>query len=156
LSDALRYAFDWNNDGLYEIENQVANSAVISYPATGLQVVRVRVTDADGGVATNTTTVTVTPQVLSVTAANNGPARRAQPVTVTATAGQELSDDLRYAFDWNNDNTFEIENQVANSAVISYPGDGAAGRGCACDGRRRRRGDEHDDSYGDAAGVGGC
>jgi hypothetical protein len=125
LTDTFAYSFDWNNDGFYEIENQLSNSAVISYPTTGSKTVRVRVTDPDGGVATNTTTVSVTPQILSVTAANNGPVRRAQPATVTVTAGQELTDTLAYSFDWNNDGLYEIENQLSNSAVISYPTTGS-------------------------------
>jgi len=125
LSDALRYSFDWNNDGVYEVENQASNSASTSFPATGSKTVRVRVVDADGGMATGTTTITVTPQALSVTATNNGPVRRSQPATVTVTAGQELSDDLRYSFDWNNDGVYEIENQAGNSAATSFPATGS-------------------------------
>ncbi|MCB0058661.1 MAG: hypothetical protein KDE45_16610, partial [Caldilineaceae bacterium] len=101
-ADTLLYSFDWDNNGSYEVVNQTSNAAATSFAATGSYVVGVRVVDGDGGVATGTTTVVVQPQTLGVTATNNGPVRRAQPATVTATGTQELSDTLLYSFDWDN------------------------------------------------------
>ncbi len=121
LSDALLYSFDWNNDGVYEIVNQAGASAATSYPTTGGKTVRVRVVDADGGEATTTTVITVTPQTLTIVAVtNNGPVQVDAPVTVSVDATQELGDALLYSFDWNNDGVYEIENQPANSAATSY------------------------------------
>jgi hypothetical protein len=59
LSDALRYSFDWDNDGVYDVVDQAASSAATTYAEAGLKPVRVRVVDADGGVVTGTTTVEV-------------------------------------------------------------------------------------------------
>ncbi|HHW87563.1 MAG TPA: hypothetical protein GX400_15325, partial [Chloroflexi bacterium] len=120
LSDALRYSFDWDNNGVYEIENQASPSASTSYATTGSKTVGVRVVDANGGVATSVTTITVTPQTLSATATNSGPVRRGQSVQVTVNAVQELSDALRYSFDWDNNGVYEIENQANPSASTSY------------------------------------
>jgi hypothetical protein len=125
LADPLRYSFDWNNDGSYEITNQVANSAVISYPTTGSKVVGVRVTDGDGGAITSTTTITVTPQLLAIAAsANDGPVRRGQPVAVTITATQELNDALIYGFDFDGNGSFEVVQPGDNRAATTYSSTG--------------------------------
>jgi hypothetical protein len=126
LTDALRYAFDWDNDGSYEIVDQSSNSATTTLATTGPKTVGVRVTDADGGVATSMIPITVTPQLLAIASiTNNGPVLRNQPVTVIVTATQELTDALRYAFDWDNDGNFDTPDQPANSATTSYPAIGA-------------------------------
>ena len=123
-SDTLYYSFDWTSDGTFDVENSLSNTAVTTYPNTGVYTVTVRVADEDGGMITETTTVTVTPQLLSATATNNGPVRRGQNVTVTVNAVQELSDPLTYAFDWDNDGTYDLTTASA-SAVVSYTTTGA-------------------------------
>ncbi|MCO5208435.1 MAG: hypothetical protein M9936_01990 [Caldilinea sp.] len=125
LSDTLLYSFDWDNNGSYEVVNQTSNAAATSFAATGSYVVGVRVVDGDGGVATGTTTVVVQPQTLGVTATNNGPVRRSQPATVTATGTQELSDTLLYSFDWDNNGTYEVTNQTLNVAATSFAATGS-------------------------------
>ncbi|MFN3982988.1 MAG: PKD domain-containing protein, partial [Caldilinea sp.] len=67
-SDTPSYSFDWTSNNAFDIENSLSNTAVTSYTATGLYTITVRVADDDGGVVTGTTTVQVTPQVLSATA----------------------------------------------------------------------------------------
>jgi hypothetical protein len=124
LADALTYSFDWNSDGNFDITDQAGNSATTSYPNTGVYTATVRVRDGDGGETTATTVVTVTPQTLSATATNSSPARRGQPVMVTASAGQELADALTYSFDWTSDGNFDITDQAGNSATTSYPNTG--------------------------------
>ena len=57
--DPLAYAFDCNNDGLFEIGPQVAAQASCLTAAVGQQVVGVRVSDSLGGVAHATTEVQV-------------------------------------------------------------------------------------------------
>jgi hypothetical protein len=70
-ADTLVYAWDLNNDGVFETPGQTAafSAAGIDGPAT--RTVRVRVTDDDGGVFTTSTTVTIdnaAPTVSAVTA----------------------------------------------------------------------------------------
>ena len=121
LSDPLTYSFDWENDGVYDVVDQAATSATTSYPTIGARTVRVRVRDSDGGEISGVTTVEVGAQIIQITAVNsNAPVRRNQPVTVTVTAVQQLSDVLLYSFDWNNDNVYDVVDQTANSAATSY------------------------------------
>ncbi len=122
LSDALTYGFDFDNNGSYEVSSSTPSASTV-YTTTGVKQVGVRVTDADGGVVTTSTTVTVTPQVLSATATNSGPVRRGQPVTVSVSAAQELSDVLTYGFDFGNNSVFEIV-QTENSAAASFASTG--------------------------------
>src|SRR5204862_438659 len=58
-NDPLRYEFDCNNDGAYEVGPQPSNSASCTFADNGAFPVPVRVTDGDGGMDTNSTTVTV-------------------------------------------------------------------------------------------------
>jgi len=121
LSDPLTYSFDWNDDGVYDVLDQAANSAVTSYAAVGEKTVRVRVRDADGGEATGATTVSVNAQVIQITAVNSdAPKRRGQAVTVSVTAAQQLNDTLYYSFDWNNDGVYEVLDQVSNTASTIF------------------------------------
>ncbi|MCB8943992.1 MAG: hypothetical protein H6658_09575 [Ardenticatenaceae bacterium] len=57
--DNLMYAFDCDNDGLFEVGPQVDNTALCSFTAAGDHIVNVQVTDGDGGLVTGDTTVTV-------------------------------------------------------------------------------------------------
>ncbi|MCS6825061.1 MAG: PKD domain-containing protein [Caldilinea sp.] len=126
LSDPLTYSFDWNNDGVYEVVDQVGNSAATGYPTAGDYTVRVRVRDADGGEATATTTVRVNAQIIQITqVTNNAPKRRGQAVTVSVTAVQQLNDPLLYSFDWNNDGIYEVVDQPGSSASTIYASTGA-------------------------------
>jgi len=59
-SDTFTYSFDWNNDGTYEIVDQVSPSASNTWDDDGTYIVGVMVEDDDGGVGTATTDVTVT------------------------------------------------------------------------------------------------
>jgi len=124
LSDPLTYAFDWDNDGTYDLTTASASasaSAVASYTTAGVRTVGVRVTDADGGEVKTSTVVTVTPQNLTITSVtNSGPVAVGESVLVTVNAAQELNDPLLYSFDWDNDGTYDVVDQLLNSASTSY------------------------------------
>ncbi len=125
LSDALAYSFDWNGDGTYEVIDQPGSSASTTYPDAGSRVVRVRVRDSQGSVATGQTTVQVNPQMLAITAVeNSGPVRSGQPVTVTVTATQELSDQLTFSFDWDGDGSYDVVDQSSAQATTSFAREG--------------------------------
>jgi hypothetical protein len=143
LNDVLRYSFDWNNDGTYDVVEQPGSSASTQYASIGEKTVRVRVTDADGGEATATTMITVEPQNLSiVSVTNSGPVIVGGSVLVTVNAAQELDGPLFYSFDWDNNGIYDVIDQPLNSASTSYAtagdkvvgvrvsdGNGAAGTG---------------------------
>lgn len=58
-NDPLSYEFDCDNDNAYEIGPQSGNSAACFFGDSGSFTVNVRVSDDDGGQATDSTTVTV-------------------------------------------------------------------------------------------------
>ena len=60
----LFYAFDWNNDGVFDTPDQAANQATTVFPLPNEQIIRVRVRDDDGGATEGTTNVRVTPRQL--------------------------------------------------------------------------------------------
>jgi PKD repeat protein len=59
LNDPLTYSFDWDTDGVYDLLNQSSPVASHIYTATGVYTMTVRVSDGDGGLTTQTFTVTV-------------------------------------------------------------------------------------------------
>ncbi len=60
----LSYAFDWNNDGVFDTPDQAGNQASTVFPLPGEQTIRVRVRDDDDGATEGTTGVRVEPRQL--------------------------------------------------------------------------------------------
>jgi hypothetical protein len=59
INDPLQYAFDCNNDGLFETGPQASSAGVCVFTQTGLFTVPVRVTDGDGGSTPSSASVNV-------------------------------------------------------------------------------------------------
>jgi hypothetical protein len=121
-NDPLTYQFDCNNDGTYDL-SQSSNIGNCTIYDQGVHPVVVRVNDGDGGVDTETTSVTVVnvvPTIVSVT--NNGPVTPTKlvMVTITATDPAGTSDPLVYFFDCNNDQIYEIGPQTANTNYCAF------------------------------------
>lgn len=57
--DVLTYAFDCNNDLIYEIGPQAESTISCSFTTVGSHIVNVQVNDGDGGIITGSTSVTV-------------------------------------------------------------------------------------------------
>jgi hypothetical protein len=115
-NDPLTYQFDCNNDGTYDL-SQSSNIGNCTIYDQGVHPVVVRVNDGDGGVDTETTSVTVAnvaPTIVSVT--TNSPVPPINPVTITITATDPAgtSDPLVYSFDCNNDSVYEVGPQSSN------------------------------------------
>jgi VCBS repeat-containing protein len=60
ILDTFTYSFDWDNDGIYEIVDQLSSSASYTWYEDGTYTVRVRVRDDDGGEGMATTDVVIT------------------------------------------------------------------------------------------------
>lgn len=58
--DTLFYSFDWDNDGVYDIEDQVDSSAAYTWYEDGSYTVKGMIKDDDGGFTEYTTEVVVT------------------------------------------------------------------------------------------------
>jgi PKD repeat protein len=101
-SDPLTYEYDSNNDGIYEVSSQ-SNTHSFVFANSGPNVVNVRVTDGDGGVALASTTVTVknvVPTVGAITAPV-APVAVGTPISASATFTDPGVNDTHTAkWDW--------------------------------------------------------
>ncbi|HUR54117.1 MAG TPA: pre-peptidase C-terminal domain-containing protein, partial [Gemmataceae bacterium] len=136
----LRYAYDFGNNGTFEVGGSTYATAVPTTTATvpttdsGPLMVRVRVFDKDGGVADATTTVTVTNVAPTGLMSNGGAvvegsaglvsfAALFDPSSADTTAG------FTYAFDFDDDGTFDVTGATGPTAVpANFLPDGPATR----------------------------
>lgn len=116
--DTLEYAWDFNYDGLNFTADATGPTVSNVYPnGPNNIVVALKVRDKDGGEALDTVRVEVSnvpPVITSVS--DDGPVGEASPLALTVAAtdvGKE--DQLAYAFDWDNDGSFD-ESGTANKA----------------------------------------
>ena len=121
----LAYAFDCDTDGSYETAGSgtgTLGTASCTFNDDGSYMVGVQVCDgADAGncdTATTTVPVTVTnvaPVIESIT--TNSPVPQGQPVTIIVNATDVgINDILSYAFDCDDDGSYEVGPQAGNSA----------------------------------------
>src|SRR5207248_514973 len=98
----LRYSYDLNNDGTFDILNSASPSASFTFAQPGAYVVRGRVSDRDGGFTDYTAGVTVSdapPRVQSAQV-NGGAAQRSRVTALTITFDSQvvLPDNVADAF----------------------------------------------------------
>jgi hypothetical protein len=108
-ADPLRYEFDCNNDGAFEVGPQASSSTVCFFADNGTSAVRVRVSDDDGGVATGATSVVVNNlNPIITSASNSGPITEGSSATIFVAAFDPAgaSDPLGYEFDCDDDGTY--------------------------------------------------
>jgi PKD repeat protein len=109
-NDPLTYAWDLNYDGSFETPGQVVTH---TWPDDGVYTVTLRVDDGWGGVATDVATVTV--ENLAPTDVDaGGPYTTSVGISVTlvGTGTDVLSDTLAYAWNLDNNSTFETPGRV--------------------------------------------
>jgi PKD repeat protein len=96
----------------FSLSHVYADNAAVPYTVT------VTVTDNDGGVGSDTAAVTVNNVAPTSSVSNNGPKNEGSAVTVSfgAVTDPGTLDTFKYSFDWNNDGTYEVVDQVASSA----------------------------------------
>ena len=122
------YSYDFNNDGTFEITDSASDSATVpaSYLADGpgSRTVKGRIKDKDGDSNSYTTTITilnVAPTINAVTAVPD-PVNEGSPTTVTVTATDPAgaNDPLSYQFDCDDNGTYEVGPQSANSTTCTF------------------------------------
>jgi hypothetical protein len=112
--DPLTYRWDLDGDGTFERPGQVVTN---TWPDDGVYTVTLRVDDGRGGVATDVATVTVNNlPPTGVDAGGPYSGVETQPVTLTATAADVPADPLTYAWDLDNDGTFDLVGQTVITA----------------------------------------
>ena len=121
----LRYLFDCDNNGAYEVGPQVLNAADCPFYDDSIHTIRVKVVDGDGGEDTDAVTVNVNnlPPVIDSIAANpqTGEAPLDSTITVIATdLGSGDIPDLLYYFDCDNNLAYEVGPQAGNSGDCSF------------------------------------
>jgi hypothetical protein len=109
-ADALTYAFDCDNDLLYEIGPQAEPTAVCSFTSVGDHTVNVQVNDGDGGIVTDSTTVTVINTAPTANAGDGYEVYEGESITLDASATTDLEQDpasLTYAWDLDGDGAYD-------------------------------------------------
>ncbi|HVK08828.1 MAG TPA: M57 family metalloprotease [Gemmataceae bacterium] len=82
LAAGLRYSFDLDNDGVYEIVDSTSPTAARVFAQSGTHTVRGRVTDRDGVSREYETTVAIRNVAPTATPSQSGPAAEGSPITV--------------------------------------------------------------------------
>jgi len=114
ISDTLTYEWDLNYDGLVFNIDSVGQIVTNTWGVSGVYTTALRVTDKDGGVGLDTALV----EVNTVPIANAGgpySGNEGSPITLTGSGFDGDGDPLSYAWDLDNNGTFETPGQVVNN-----------------------------------------
>jgi len=120
IAAGFTYSYDFNNDGIFDLSNVSAASAMIPWnflPADGSYTARGRIIDKDKGSSDYTTTVVVTSVPLAATFSAGGSAGEGSTPTASFTNASGQGP-FTYSYDFNNDGVFEITGSSSASAPI--------------------------------------
>ncbi len=121
-----RYTFESSSSGVqtFSLFHQYTDDRGAPGTSSDNYTISVTLTDDDGGATTQSTIVTVNNEAPTIDViANTGPVSRGEFAEVTVVAS-DPSDPLTYEFDFDNDGTYEIGPQSANTASHAYAQDG--------------------------------
>jgi hypothetical protein len=110
-NDPLIYTWDLDYDGVFETPGQVV---AYTWPDDGNYTVALRVDDGRGGVATDTAIVQVANLPPSASAGGPYTTSVNVPVTLTGSGADVPLDPLTFAWDLDNDGTFETPGQMVD------------------------------------------
>ena len=132
--DPWEISVDWGDGSSADSFDQSSvvtiGGAAHTYPDNGVFTVTVTVTEDDGAGAAGSATFQVTvanldPEIANVAADSPVDEGGSSTVTVTATDPAGANDPLSYEFDCDDDGTYEISPQAANSHSCSFGDDGS-------------------------------
>ncbi len=118
--DVLAYSWDVDYDGVFETPGQIVS---YTWPDNGVYTVALQVDDGWGGVVTDTARVEVANVAPTVDAGGPYTATVGITMTLTGSGTDVLSDTLTYAWDLDNNGTFEVSGQIIShtwTATGSY------------------------------------
>jgi hypothetical protein len=105
-NDITNYAWDLNNDGVYDDATGITTNFLTSIDGT--YTVGLQVTANDGTTSTTTTTVTVNNAIPSANAGNSYSINAGETITLDASASSDPGNDItHYAWDLNNDGVYD-------------------------------------------------
>ena len=108
-ADTFTYSFDWNNDGIYEIIDQVSPSAQNTWNDNCVYTVGIMVKDDDGGEGLTTTDVIVNNVAPVVNAGTDQAVDEGDTITINPTFTDVGSDDTHTAtVNWGDSNTDDL------------------------------------------------
>jgi hypothetical protein len=126
--NALSYAWDLDDNGSFETPGQNVSFSAVGRDGPDSQAVVLRVCDTSDECATDEGTVQITNEDPIISAVDNGgPVEEGDVVAVTVSAGDPAgaADPLSYAFDCDDDGTYEVGPQAANVGTCQFDDDGS-------------------------------
>jgi hypothetical protein len=136
----VRYAYDFDNDGKFDVGDGTYAGSVSSSTATvpasflddgpGNRTVRGRIIDKDGGFTDVTTTIKINDVAPTATLTASGRLIERQPVTVTFSnqfdpSAADTAAGFLYSYDFDGDGVFEITDSPSPSATFTPPTEGS-------------------------------
>lgn len=119
---ALTYAWDLDNNGSFETLGQTASFSAMNIDGPAVVSVRVQVSDKDGGVSVDTATVSVANAAPVASAGGPYTVDEGGSITLTASAADVAADALTFAWDLDNDGTFETPGQSVTFSAANLDG----------------------------------
>lgn len=117
-ADTLRYDWDLNGDGEFEVLAVPDSRRDAVFPQEGNYIVRCRVSDGDGGLATDSAEVVINNVRPTLDIEVDSPQNEGAEVVVRAIATDPGGDTLRYTFDFDDDGVAEIVDAQGEGAEI--------------------------------------
>jgi PKD repeat protein len=123
IKDSLSVRWDWTNDGTYDTNWTTTKTTSHTYPADGTYTVAMQVKDPQDRVDTATKLFTINKTNTSPTAAFNVTMVQGMIASVDASSSsdaEDLPEDLRVRWDWNNDGTYDTDWVNVKTAQHTY------------------------------------
>ena len=115
--DIILYEWDWNNDGIYDVETNVA-IATHQWDMPGSYMLRLRVTDEDGTTAMVIITVDVLDVAPTAVLTSDRSGEEASALSFDASNSTEPGDDIiLYEWDWESDGIYDF---VSSSSQVQH------------------------------------
>ena len=126
----LQVRWDWENDGVYDIELPADKKATHQYSTDGRKTIKMEVKDTGGLTSTKTMTVTVTlintpPTAFFTVTPTSGDTNEVFTVDASGSSDQEdTTSSLQVRWDWEDDGVYDIELPADKKTTHQYLTDG--------------------------------
>ena len=122
--DPITYAYDLDNDGIFELEALELDHAAVTFGDNGQYTIHVRVTDDQGASSTSDWLIPIVNANPVIETVTNGSqdhlVYEGDPVDITVLAHDTPADTLFYSFDLDNDANFADDVQDALEPTLSH------------------------------------